>query len=86
MKIVFNNETKRVSDQQTFPQLLTSVTSAFELKEMIQKFFYTDEDGDSITVNTQSDLDLALKESLGKLKLFVAKDSFEAAEQIRESI
>jgi hypothetical protein len=46
------------------------------------KFFYTDEDGDTITVTTQADLEEAKKAMNGSVKLVVAADSMQAQEEM----
>ena len=64
--------------------MVDQVAQVFKFNEMMVlgenlKFFYIDEDGDTISVTNQSDLEAALKVMPdGKMRLVVAK-SFEDA-------
>jgi hypothetical protein len=88
MKIVFNNETKKLPNLTNFKELVQKVTTAFENQSISenQKFFYNDEDGDTITVSTQADLDEAIKSMPSKLKLFVNNDVREASDAMSQSM
>lgn len=48
------------------------------------KFFYTDEDGDTITVTTQADLDEASKVMNGSVKLILASDVMKAQDELSQ--
>jgi hypothetical protein len=48
------------------------------------KFFYTDEDGDTITVTTQADLDEASKAMNGSVKLILASDVMKAQDELSQ--
>jgi len=48
------------------------------------KFFYSDEDGDTITVTTQADLEEASKVMNGSVKLIVASDVMKAQEELSQ--
>jgi hypothetical protein len=85
MKITFKDETKRIPDVKKIGKLNQTVSEAFGFNELMQfgenyKFYYVDEDGDTITVTTQGDLEEATKSMEGKVRLYVAKDIHEAQE------
>lgn len=85
MKVVYNNETKKLPDVSDYTQLTKAVTGAFSLEQSNLKFFYTDEDGDTITVTNQSDLDQA-RMSVGQLKLYLADNVLVANDAMSEQI
>jgi len=64
MKIIYRGETKRVPDFQQYEELVRHVSKLFALGEMEEvgesvKVFYMDEDGDIISITSQSDLEEA---------------------------
>merc|ERR1719265_2574691 len=89
MKIVFNQETKRIPNQDRIDDLVRTVAQTFEIDDKLKfgndlKFFYTDEDGDTITVTTQADLDEANKAMNGSVKLIVSSDVNKAQDELSQ--
>jgi hypothetical protein len=67
------------------------VAETFAFPEQMQlgqnlKFFYTDEDGDTITVTTQADLEEASKAMKDRVKLVVAPDVVKANEEMSQQM
>ena len=85
MKLFYNQETKRVPDCDKIQDLYQLVTDTFQINGSVKlgsdlKLYYHDEDGDTITVTTQSDLNEAKKamHNRGGLKLIVAATNSQA--------
>ena len=82
MKLVYKNDTKRVSDALSYEQLVMTAHEIFNLSMMVQlgenlKFFYQDSDGDIISVTNQSDLNEATQQMIKPLKLIIAQNADE---------
>lgn len=88
MKVVYKNETKKLPQIDKLPELIHAVAQAFDapLVNKNQKFYYNDEDGDTITVSTQGDLKEAIEAMGNKLKLFASKDVAEANQAMSQSM
>lgn len=88
MKVVYNSETKKLQNPADYSKLVETVAKAFSIPNINQKqkFFYTDEDGDTITVSTQTDLEEAYKSMPSKLKLYLAQDAREANDAMNQSM
>ena len=91
MKVIFNNETKRLPNFESYSDLTfqSSVNFGFldtmEFGENI-KFYYKDTDGDVISLTNQSDLDEAYKVmGKGNLKLVIAKNIQQALKMLAGS-
>lgn len=83
MKIVFNEETKRIPDIKEYGQLVGHLHKALNLKGTDEigenlKLYYRDEDDDIICISTQADLDEAYLVLQGKLKLALCSNADEA--------
>jgi hypothetical protein len=83
MKIVFNEETKRIPDIKEYAQLVGHLHKALSLKGTDEigenlKLYYRDEDDDIICISTQADLDEAYLVLQGKLKLALCGNAEEA--------
>lgn len=67
MKIIFRGETKRVPDFQQYDELVRHASKIFGLEARqlgeALKVFYMDEDGDIISITSQSDLEEAYQVS-----------------------
>lgn len=60
MKIIFQNETKRIPEVASFQLLLKASCQAFDLAGLKAfKFYYVDGDGDIITISDQNDFNEA---------------------------
>jgi hypothetical protein len=56
MKIIFQNETKRIPQVTSYQMLLKASCQAFDLTALkVFKFYYLDSDGDIITISDQND-------------------------------
>ena len=82
MKLVLNQETKRVPDLKDYQELLGHLSTAFRLDPetlttLSLKLYYLDEDEDVICVTNQADLDEAFS-VCPKLKLALAPSSVDA--------
>lgn len=87
MKIVYNQETKRIPNIDQIQDLITHIKDTFQIPPTVKlgtdlKMFYNDEDGDTITVTTQTDLSEANKAMKGQLKLVLAPNSSAAQSEI----
>jgi hypothetical protein len=74
MKIIYRGETKRVPDFQLYEELVKHAGKVFALGEMEEvgeslKVFYMDEDGDIISITSQSDLEEAYQVLSSKIRL-----------------
>lgn len=83
MKIVFNEETKRIPDLKEYGPLVGHLHKALGLKGTDEigenlKLYYRDEDDDIICISTQADLDEAYLVLNGKLKLALCANAEEA--------
>lgn len=80
IKLVFNNETKKLSFPKDYESLESYVNKAYKDLPQNFKFFYVDADGDTISVTNDDDL-ISFKESSDKpeaAKLVIARDQDEA--------
>ena len=55
MKVIYQNETKRIPDIATYAGLVAAITRAFSMSQMLQfgrniKLYYMDEDGDIVSI------------------------------------
>lgn len=85
MKIIYRGETKRAPDFQQYEELAKHVGKIFALSEMEEvgeslKVYYMDEDGDIISITSQSDLEEAYQVLQGKVRVAVCP-SIEAARE-----
>ena len=83
MKVIFAGETKRVPDMKILEELINYSLTIFKGEELKAnkdslKLYYMDEDGDIISVTSQSDFDIALGVISSKVKLVFAEDEDEA--------
>jgi hypothetical protein len=75
MKIVYNQDTKRMQDINDYSTLVKEAAKVFDIAEDFagSKFYYVDHEGDVISVTSQQDLDEALLLfPKGSLKLTLA--------------
>ena len=87
MKIIFRGETKRAPDFQQYAELVKHASKIFNLDDMEEigealKLFYMDEDGDIISLTSQSDLEEAFQVMAGKVRVVMAKTIDEAREAL----
>ena len=82
MKIVYQQETKRVPDSLTYDELMDYCAEIFNYnqEEDFLSLFYVDNDGDLISVSSQSDLELSLKDNQKSFKFALAHNENEARE------
>ena len=76
IKLIFNNETKKLQFPKDYESLESYVKKAFQELPQSFKFFYIDSDGDTISVTNDDDL-ISFRESSDKpeaAKLVIAKD------------
>jgi len=79
MKIIFAGETKRVPEFKSFEDIVNYSHSIFKSDMSAEsthhdlKLFYMDEDNDIISVDCQSDFDLALQSNSAKVKFVFAE-------------
>ena len=80
MKIVYQQETKRVPDNLSYDELMDYSTNIFgaEQEDEYLTLFYVDSDGDLISVSSQSDLELSLRDNQNSFKFALAHDENEA--------
>lgn len=78
IKVVFKSETKKFKKPETFESLLSMTQKAYGASlPPTFKFFYSDSDGDIISISCQEDLEEAY-ESIPQLRLII-EESSEAA-------
>lgn len=87
MKIIYRGETKRVPDFQRYEELAKHAAKVFTLTEMEEvgeslKVFYMDEDGDIISITSQSDLEEAYQVLQTKIRLALCHTIDEAREAL----
>ena len=81
-KVTFNGDTKRVTLNGDYEELVTRTRASFsDLSTGPVKFFYVDEENDMISVSSQADLSEALDLS-NQLKLTVAQSAKSAHQQL----
>lgn len=90
MKVIYQNETKRLPDIKMYQDLVSSTSSAFNFHQMMVfgeniKFYYIDQDGDIISISGQGDLDEAYQVLNGSMRLVCAKNNEEARQILGES-
>lgn len=80
MKIVYQQETKRVPENLSFDELMDYSTDIFGIDQEDEylTLFYVDNDGDLISVSSQSDLELSLRDIQQSFKFALAHDENEA--------
>lgn len=74
MKIIYRGETKRVPDFQQYEELVKHAAKIFPLNETEEigeslKVYYMDEDGDIISITSQSDLEEAYQVLQSKVRV-----------------
>ena len=74
MKIIYRGETKRAPDFPHYEELVKYVNKTFALTEVEEvgeslKLFYMDEDGDIISITSQSDLEEAHQVLQAKIRV-----------------
>jgi hypothetical protein len=75
VKVTFNNETKKFKKPTDYGGLLLATQKAFgETLPPTFKFFYTDSDGDMISISNQEDLEEAFSSMPAGLKLLVSNN------------
>ena len=67
MKVVYNQDTKKLVDQDSYLDLIKAVKKAFNLSDSLKfgqtvKFYYMDDELDIISIDSQDDLDQARAE------------------------
>ena len=82
MKVIYQNETKRIPDISTYNALCAAIKNAFEMNNQTVtsklKLYYMDEDGDVVSISCQGDLDEAKEAMPSAMRLVVASNSNEA--------
>ena len=86
MKVIYQNETKRIPNIATYNGLIGAIIKAFEINNGLQfgrniKLYYMDEDGDIVSVTGQGDLDEAKEAMVGTMRFVVASNN-DVARQI----
>jgi len=86
LKLIFNNETKKLSGQKNYEDLVQYVNRAFNSLPKPFKFFYKDADGDIISVTSDDDLDeFRSTMSSDGLKLYIFGSQKEANDILNQN-